>query len=93
MFSAPTTLNPGTYTFNFQYQTPYVAPSSYQGHKGKIWYRAIAYVEYPGMRLVPAEDVIRIFDVIAPLDLNNDSDARVCMVVLIIRVPAVNLST
>ncbi|CAG9130041.1 unnamed protein product [Plutella xylostella] len=65
----PVTLSPGTHKYQFQYQVPFTAPSSFEGSLGKVWYRVLAGSEQPGCAVEWFEED---FYVVAPVDLNAD---------------------
>lgn len=62
-------LPPGSHSFPFQYQIPFTCPSSFQGDKGGVTYKIIAYVVH---QTGDEEKIERGIEVIAPLDLNTE---------------------
>ncbi|KAG6453950.1 hypothetical protein O3G_MSEX008424 [Manduca sexta] len=62
----------GPQEFQFSYQIPHTAPSSFEGETGSVTYRMTVHMHYPDPSK-PKEDIIVPFQVVAPLDLNLGS--------------------
>ncbi|CAL1526418.1 unnamed protein product [Lymnaea stagnalis] len=65
-------LEPGQYTYPFQFQIPVTSPSSFEGHYGFIRYWVKVTIERPWKNNV---SVKKLFTVICPVDLNREPTA------------------
>ncbi|CAH2049044.1 unnamed protein product, partial [Iphiclides podalirius] len=63
----------GTHSIPFSYRIPYTAPSSFNSSIGRVSYKVTAYLECPPTR----EELVKTFEVVAPLDLNKDPTGEV----------------
>ncbi|XP_050350256.1 arrestin domain-containing protein 2-like [Nymphalis io] len=64
----------GNHSLPFQYQIPFNAPSSFKEEKGEITYNVTAYLLLQDG--VTKEEIVKQFQVIAPLDLNTEEIKR-----------------
>lgn len=72
----PFMINPGeTPAYKFHYQMPFLLPSSFEGTYGRVWYRAIGYLEPPNGEKYLESVIQKRFYVVSPLDLSLDREA------------------
>ncbi|XP_058515732.1 arrestin domain-containing protein 1 isoform X1 [Ochotona princeps] len=66
------TLPAGEHSFPFQFLLPATAPTSFEGHFGRIMYQVRATIETP--RFSKDHKCSRVFYILSPLDLNSIPD-------------------